>query len=59
DPTTSSASVRFVGEVDPALQNPGGPTQIFRFEADAPGTAIITIPHTVHPDPFQVTIVVP
>lgn len=58
-PSISSESVRFVAVSLPAAQNPGGPTQDFRFETGSTGTATITIPHSVAAkDPFEVTIVV-
>ena len=42
-PHISSAVVRFLGVTEPsALRNPGGPTQVFRFEAQTPGRATIT-----------------
>lgn len=51
-PTVSSGSVRFLGESAPAEPpNPGGPRQLFRFEAVNVGRAEITIPHTPSPLP--------
>lgn len=44
-PVISSGSIRFLGESSPGPQNPGGPRQLFRFEAVAAGRAEITIPH--------------
>jgi hypothetical protein len=58
DPSISSASVRFLSVSEPPAQNPGGPTQLFRFEAVTAGSAAITIPHSVDSAPFTVTIVV-
>lgn len=45
-PTISSPSVSFVSVslVSPAV--PAGPTQRFRFRAEAPGQAVITFSHT-------------
>jgi hypothetical protein len=45
-PTVSSPAIRFldVSLVTPAT--PAGPTQQFRFEAVAPGTAVIVFHHT-------------
>jgi hypothetical protein len=59
-PTVSSGSIRFLGE-SPAADppNPGGPRQLFRFEAVTPGRAEITIPHTLGPlptPPFIITV---
>ena len=47
-PQISSPAVRFESEsaVSPAKQNPGGPTQVYRFSAVAEGEAQIRIPHT-------------
>lgn len=44
-PVLSSGSIRFLSMDYPRLQNPGGPTQVYRFEAVAVGRAEITIPH--------------
>ena len=61
-PTVSSGSIRFLGEFSPAdPPNPGGPRQLFRFEAVAVGRAEITIPHTADPPlpatpPFAVVV---
>ena len=42
-PQISSSAVRFLGVSEPPeLRNPGGPTQVFRFEAQTPGWAAIT-----------------
>jgi hypothetical protein len=40
----------------PRCQNPGGPTQIFRFRAAAEGAALVQIPHTASNPAFTVTI---
>ncbi|HKN76323.1 MAG TPA: hypothetical protein VJW94_14185 [Candidatus Acidoferrum sp.] len=45
-PQISSRAVRFESVVFPARQNPGGPTQVYRFTATAEGEAQIQIPHT-------------
>jgi hypothetical protein len=47
-PQISSHAIRFEGEsaVSSAKQNPGGPTQVYRFTAVAEGAAQIRIPHT-------------
>ena len=47
-PQISSHSIRFESEsaVSPAKQNPGGPTQVYRFTAVAEGESQIRIPHT-------------
>ena len=59
-PVVSSGSIRFQGESSPGPQNPGGPRQLFRFEAVAVGRAEITIPHMngfpVPRDPFVVGV---
>jgi len=45
DPIVSSGSVAFLGESSASPPIPAGPTQVYRFEAVAPGPADITIPH--------------
>ena len=45
DPVVSSPAISFLGTTYPADQNPGGPRQLYRFRAAAPGTADISIPH--------------
>lgn len=45
-PPISSKVIRFDAAVFPAKQNPGGPTQVYRFTATAEGVAKISIPHT-------------
>lgn len=57
-PSVSSDKIQFLDVTTPAAQNPGGPIQQFHFEAESPGTAVITIPHTVRSQAFDVTIVV-
>jgi len=62
DPSVSSRAAVFLGESPAGPSNPGGPTQLFRFEAIAPGRADITVPHTGDPPegaavpPFSVTL---
>jgi hypothetical protein len=55
DPIVSSAAIRFRNVAWPRLQNPGGPTQIYVFQAAAEGEAEIRIPHSGR-DPFSVTV---
>ena len=57
-PSSSEPVLRFVGEDDPKVQNPGGPTQLYEFRAQTAGTVTVTIPHTYRPDPFSMTVVV-
>ena len=45
-PQISSGAIRFESAVFSAKQNPGGPTQVYRFTAVAEGEAQIRIPHT-------------
>jgi hypothetical protein len=47
-PQVSTRAVRFESAMDapPRQQNPGGPTQVYRFIAAAEGEAQIRIPHT-------------
>jgi hypothetical protein len=54
-PTVSSGSIRFLGESSAGMPNPGGPRQLFRFEAVTVGRAEITIPHTVSDPPLPPT----
>jgi hypothetical protein len=64
-PSSSSATVRFLGESSPPGQpNPGGVRQLYRFEVVAPGRADITIPHggsqpLAPRPPFEFTVDVP
>ncbi len=55
-PDISSAAVRFEGMTFPTSQNPGGPTQLYRFRTVADGTAIVTIPHDGGSAPFTLTL---
>jgi hypothetical protein len=59
DPDLSSDVVAFDSEEPDALQNPGGPRQIYHFHGVAAGSAVITIPHTVWTTPFTFTVRVP
>jgi hypothetical protein len=45
-PQISSRAIRFESVAFAAKQNPGGPTQVYRFTAVAEGEAQIRIPHT-------------
>ncbi|MEY4511463.1 MAG: hypothetical protein RLZZ450_3585 [Pseudomonadota bacterium] len=56
EPTVSSVALRFVESFLPRLQNPGGPTKVFVFEAASPGTVQVSIPHSARPDPFKLTV---
>lgn len=55
-PAISSGSVRFLDVTLVGPPNPGGPTQLFRFQVVATGRASITIPHTAGGRDFQFTI---
>jgi hypothetical protein len=57
-PELSSAALAFIGMSFPAVQDPGGPTQVYRFNAVSSGTAVITIRHTVADMVFTVTVTV-
>jgi hypothetical protein len=61
DPEISSGSVAFVEMSYPPGQNPGGPTQLYRFQAKDTGVATIRITRTgtqptASSAPFEVTI---
>ena len=59
DPIVSSGSVKFLEESSAGTPNPGGPRQLYRFEAVSSGQANITIPHTGGlPDAFTLTVTV-
>ncbi len=45
-PQISSNEIRFDSTAFPAMQSPGGPTQVYHFTAIAKGEAHIRIPHT-------------
>ena len=55
DPVVSSGAIRFRNVAWPKSQNPGGPTQIYIFEATAEGAAEIRIPHSERGS-FSVTV---
>ena len=57
-PIVSAPCVHFLDMSFPATQNPGGPTQLFRFQSVSTGTATITIPHSTQPTPFSLTVTV-
>jgi hypothetical protein len=44
-PTVTGASLQFLGEFSAGPSNPGGPRQLFRFEASSVGQAYVTVPH--------------
>ena len=46
DPILSSGSVKFLEESSAGTPDPGGPRQLYRFEAVSTGQVNITIPHT-------------
>ena len=54
-PHISSGAIRFWNVAWPKLQTPGGPTQIYIFQATAEGEAEIRIPHSRH-GWFSVTV---
>ena len=57
-PAISSAALRFIDAnvVGPAL--PSGPTQLFRFQAESPGTALVVIEHSGTNPTIHDTVVV-
>jgi hypothetical protein len=55
-PVISSPAVNFEGMTFPTSQNPGGPTQLYRFRTVADGNAVITIPHDSGSASFTVTL---
>jgi hypothetical protein len=54
-PEISSATIRFMNVAWPKCQTPGGPTQIYIFQATAEGEAEIRIPHSGRGS-FSVTV---
>ena len=59
DPAVSSDAVSFIDMTYPSAQNPGGPTQLYRFKGEKEGGATITIPSTTEGKaPFLVRVVV-
>ena len=55
-PVVSSAAVEFEGMSFAAVQNPGGPTQLYEFRTVDNGAAVVTIPHDSGSAPFTVTL---
>jgi hypothetical protein len=55
DPIVSSAAIRFRNVAWPKSQTPGGPTQVYIFEATAEGEVEIRIPHSGRGS-FSVTV---
>ncbi len=55
DPQLDGDAVTFDGSELPAMQNPGGPTQLFHFTAVQPGLVAVTVPHTFG-SPFTFSI---
>jgi hypothetical protein len=55
-PQISSRSLRFESASFPAIQNPGGPTQVYRFTAVASGQVKVEIPHSNATANFSLTI---
>lgn len=55
-PQISSRSLRFEGTSFPAIQNPGGPTQVYRFTAVAEGEAKVEIPQSNSNANFNLTV---
>ena len=45
-PTISTPSIRFLGSSFPTEQNPGGPTQVYRFTPVDDGDVTIDIPNS-------------
>jgi hypothetical protein len=58
EPTVSAVALRFVESFLPRLQNPGGPSKVFVFEAISPGTVQVTVPHSTRPDAFKLTVAI-
>lgn len=59
NPDVSSATVRFLEVLEVGPPNPGGPRQLFRFEAESSGHATILISSTGHEPAFTITVDVP
>ena len=62
-PTATGASIQFLGEFSAGPPNPGGPRQLFRFEATRVGQAHVTVPHVGESPigstpPFELTVTV-
>ncbi len=58
EPTVSSPSVRYAGQAPAAQQNPGGPRQVYQFEAVSAGAATVEVPHTGPQGSFSIEITV-
>jgi hypothetical protein len=56
EPEVSSAAVRFLGTPPAKQHSPGGPRQVYRFEAVEAGAARIEIPHTAGQESFAIDI---
>lgn len=56
-PSSSKPVLDFLGEHNPSPQTPAGPTQVYVFLAQAGGTVTVTIPHSVRPEAFSMTVV--
>jgi hypothetical protein len=57
NPLVSSQAVRFVDErVSAGPPSPGGPVQIYRFQAETAGQAVIHIPHSGNGEAFDLTL---
>jgi hypothetical protein len=52
---TVAGPILSLGEFPAAVQNPGGPTQIFRFQAVTVGRGEVFIPHTASAPPSPQT----
>ena len=57
-PSLSGSAVQFLGDAYVGPNNPGGPTQLFRFKAVARGRTIVTFQHTARTWALSDTIVV-
>jgi hypothetical protein len=57
EPQLSSTALRFAQRFLPRMQNPGGPTTVFVFQAVSAGKVELTIPHTTW-EPFQLTVTI-
>lgn len=58
DPQLSSTAVLFAQSFFPQVQNPGGPTEVFVFQAQSPGQVELTIPRMLQGDPFKLTVTI-
>jgi hypothetical protein len=57
EPQLSSTALRFAQRFLPRLQNPGGPTTVFVFQAVSAGKVELTIPHATR-EPFKLTVTI-